>query len=352
MTLLGGPVAGWLVEPTGETRERSVRDAIVQAVRLLVAGDYDALWRLLDHRSRGAPVGLAIAQGWLDLYVSLGDERQDATAMRLKDAEAEGFVFLLPAVDAAVVAAEREHGRLVEESESLKGELVYTFADGAVLAFERHPVAGILWRDVSAKVAEEIRAEEAAIDAEAGREPGEELLEPHPKALALLPPVPLAEAEELERATAAAEETLAQAKVEARTVWAELAASTPTSPPPTCWCCSCAQAFGEDEVALHHGDVYAHRACVEAELEAQGAGPHGALDRPVCLELARGAVGSAKGGAFKARKGKAGNRACELCLKPIRPGELQWKKSETSSKRLHDACRSQVLSKAKEAGDG
>lgn len=99
--------------------------------------------------------------------------------------------------------------------------------------------------------------------------------------------------------------------------------------PQTCFDCG-DRVVGTAEVVLGHHDTYRHPYC-----------DLGREDPDAEAELAHRRRQIAEGAAalkpFKARH-KGDDPCCELCIKPIKAGELIRRKSETSSKRVHDAC--------------
>lgn len=162
-------------------------------------------------------------------------------------------------------------------------------------------------------------------------------------------PAPGATAE----AEAAAHRTLAAAEAAAGgdTVWHRLGREPLEPTPVGAWCCSCARSI-EGRAHKHQQEggyvSWAHPGCVRRELDAIGARPAPApapAPRPVDRELEL-ALGAEHLKPFRAKHRSEDNApCCEICLKPIRRGELARRKSKTSSKRLHDACVRDELQK-------
>lgn len=193
MKLVDGAFLNWTLDPPPPgLRHKSVADCMAQALRLFASGDNGALWRLLNHRFEGRPIAEHLALAWVSVYEELAQEREEEQTdgrRWLREEEAAGYTYLLPAVYAA--AAEAADSRGVATHESKLGLLVWEFDDGTFLAFEQSGVYPILWRDCSERVAAEARADEESIDREAGRAWGDPLEEPSPEAVAKLAEGPI-----------------------------------------------------------------------------------------------------------------------------------------------------------------
>lgn len=286
----------------------------------------------------------------------LADEFDDANTLARwwREAEEQGYVYLLPEVERAVEEAQKVLGDAeLEDDGTLR---VYRFPDQAesLMAFESHDTLPV-WRDCTAAISAEI--------AEASRQPeAVESRDPSPEGRPSVPPeepssssggdapsAVLAEAEQ------AACNTLEQAERGTKTVWRELLQATPEPALPNAVCASCAGGFedGADALAHEAGGYthWAHPSCARAELERVllGEDAFDPLARPEALEQAERALEHTYPAQHKPdrlnKEGEpVGNPACFLCLAPIKVGE-PIRRSPGGSKRMHERCVLQVLEK-------
>lgn len=256
-----GPLQGYTIT-AGPQREPSLRGALAQLLLALDADDRDAALRVLGARNEeGETVAEELAGAFLRLRQDLEGYSETDQAL-----DREGYRWLEEHITDCLAREEVAHGHPTQVGAGFDRR-VWEFDDGAVLAFERCDRSSILWRDCSQDALDRMRSKEEAEDA---------------KTEAAL------EAEALEQAQRAAENTiaLAQAELDATQVglavgglstehrdydlWLAMGEAPVVALRDPAQCCVCGVLMGEGRLVqslVRPGlDCVAHQECVAKHL--------------------------------------------------------------------------------------
>lgn len=264
MPLSWGPILGWRLEQTGES-EPTFRGELLRLIHLTAQNDGRAVWDLMSTRRAGRPLVSLIVESLLYEYSTLADEFTGVPTP-YAEAQAKGYTFLAPDLDAAVDAAESDLGPCeVEETLDVR---IYRWPSGEVLAFESALSCRMLWRDCTARIAaQETTDRPGCVAQDPFGEAAESLLVASDpgggtQSKALSGPAALGPLE----GDLTVWEALAQAK------------SGPPAGRPMCASCAGGVEFGPHHKEPGTGYIHwAHPECVEREVKSLS-GPYGTPD--------------------------------------------------------------------------
>lgn len=140
--------------PHGDGAQRALLDLI----GALQAHDYARANALLERKLvNGIPVVADLVEGLL----GVAEEAKRAAGIddTLTAERAQGYVYALPTVEAAIDAAIAELGKPELMWQEDNGDVGARWADGSLLAFARGP-SGLRWRDATADAASKLAAED------------------------------------------------------------------------------------------------------------------------------------------------------------------------------------------------
>lgn len=353
MALGSGPLQGWILTPgERECRERTERGTLLMWVH------YHATGQVAKERALLKARGEVIAQAILD--------RQDELNP-LKQPTPEAMAFLdgppVNPIPAPAWRGPHRHAPTVGATSP---------AGPVDRAGAPEPEGGVSYRAVSMVDATGPQAPTASkgeVEEPADRplaEAWDDLMEGTPATYEAVAPGRTPE----EESSAQSEREAAASSVHAKRLehcagilspdpswWEKLQGSALTRPPlgqkegAEAFCCSCLATIEEPAHRLRFAgtqeDSWGHADCVRDEIARRKprkpTGPPPGLS-PLDAKrwhLAKGAhvVGDAKPKGYRGDK----RLGCVLCLRPINPGDLWRKKSATSNKGMHEACRLAVL---------